>query len=272
MAKRYRKFRLLAVTLLFVGSVLSGQVYAKDPDWGPKFATPGITLVLKESARDTAASWQAHAVAGLGGIFTTKPSWKKEGIHSEVIYRLEVSGLPQGKKYSVWFKEFAGSAVELRIEFKSDGSGRFYSEKKKSKLYLDEMTIAALDYSKGEPFEVAVISSDKKIKTFAKAYPIPIEAREGNCRIWMELISPDGNAFVVQGEGFQPEKELTTTSRSDGEVIESKVKVGSDGTFGAGLLPAVEGKKSGTASYTVVSGSCSLTLEYEWGAAAFEKP
>ena len=126
-------------------------------------------------------------------------------------------------------------------------------------------------HAKGEPASFAIVSTDRSVKAFAKFVPFPIEAEHGNCRISLELISPDGEMFGVSGEGFEPNEEVTTVSRSNGEVLQSKKKTSSDGSLPpVVLLPAAISQEH-KSSYTVVGRLCSVTVDYEWGPPALKK-
>ncbi len=231
-----------APTSTLPGPATSGTA-GQTLQWGPRYATPGVELTLQEVKR--------QRVSG----------------KMRVDYTLLVSGFPEGKSFTLWAKPFGSSPILLKQfgELYVDPSGKFVAEKKT----LRGIHLSALDYSKGEPYEVALISTDQTIKAFAKVIPIPVATKEGRCRLWMELVSANGTAFAINGEGFEPDEGVTTTSRSDGEVMESKHKASPEGKLFAIVFPAVIGKPAGSASYTVVSRFCSLTVEYEWGARAF---
>jgi hypothetical protein len=113
------------------------------------------------------------------------------------------------------------------------------------KNLVEPLFLSADDYSKGQPFDVALVSTDETIKAYAKVIPFPIEAEEGRCRLWVELASPKADGFLIQGEGFEPDEEVTTTSRSNGEVLEGTHKVPPDGKLFAVVLPVVIGKQEG---------------------------
>ncbi len=127
------------------------------------------------------------------------------------------------------------------------------------------------EYVKGAPLRMIVISTDQTVKAFAEVYPFPIEANDGSCRLWVELISTQGTAFAIYGEGFGVEEEVTASSRSDGEIIRKTQQASPDGTLPVVIIaPAVVGKRSGTASFTVAGKSCAPTVNYEWGPPALK--
>ncbi len=225
----------------------SAQTTPETIEWGPRYATPGVQLTLQEGSRATTPNG------------TTK-----------VTYFLRVSGFPTGKTFKLWVKPFGSSPESLSDvvgEFYVDPSGKLVSQEGGD---LGQISLSAPSYAKGEPYEVALISTDQTIKAFAKAIPFPIEVKEGRCRLWLELISPTGEAFALQGEGFEPNEEVTTVSRSNGEVIQGKQKVLPDGRLPANILAPAAVTRRYVASFTVIGKSCKLTVDYEWGPPALK--
>ena len=214
-----------------------------SPPWGPQNVTPGAVLTLQELGRGT-----------------------KDG-KQVVQYRLVGSGFPQGKSYKVWFRNVGASPSAWKLDFYVDNSGELIGNDGPA---LAAITLNAAHFAKGEPLEAMVISTDQTVKAFAKAIPFPIEAKEGRCRLWLELASRKGGLFMVFAEGFEPEEEVATVSRSNGEVLQQKIKASGDGKLPPiGLLPAAVSRQY-AANYTVISKSCNLTVLYEWGPPALK--
>lgn len=127
------------------------------------------------------------------------------------------------------------------------------------------VSVHTVDFARGEALQVALMSEDKTIMVFYKDIPYPIENKQGDYRIWVELWSPEGDTFIIWGEGFEPDEEIDTTSTSDGEVIKSKTKVNSDGQFMTIISPAVVGKEDGLATFSAVGKSGEVKVSYQWG-------
>ena len=223
-------------------------------------AAPRAKLILQEIDRTTIQEMQA------------------------VVYKLKVSGLPKGQTFTLWGKKLNSRPVPVdKIGFYVDDAGRLvvqpppveFAMPSGSSINLPEkgkeFAFNAIGFAKAEPFELALIDSDRAIAAFARVIPFPIEARgEGTCRIWVELGSPGGDLFKILGEGFEAGEEIRTLSRYDSAAVEGEKTVSNDGRFSATVMPTVADKTFGSADTTVTSRFCSLTVAYEWGTAAIK--
>ena len=61
--------------------------------------------------------------------------------------------------------------------------------------------------------EVALVSSDRAVRIFAKTIPYPITAYDGVCKVSLELADHLGDRFVASGAGFPPGDEVVTELR-----------------------------------------------------------
>jgi hypothetical protein len=138
------------------------------------------------------------------------------------------------------------------------------------KALKDQNVPQAHNFAKGEPFRLGVISSDGSVRAFARVVPDPIEASDGPCRLSVELASPDGLMFVLHGDGFEPDVELTTVTVSGKEKLNNTFRNSTDGKFAIPILPGVVGKKSGSTTVTVSSKSCTVPVRFDWGRAALK--
>jgi hypothetical protein len=175
-------------------------------------------------------------------------------------------GFPEDKDkvYYIWQKKLdKAEPIRTTTELIIDGALVTRTEGK-------VVTISPVDYARGEAFQFALVSEDQTIMVFYKDIPYPIENKQGDYRIWVELASTEGDAFIIWGEGFEPDEEIDTTSTSDGEVIKSKIKVDSDGRFMTMMLPAVIGKEDGLAIFSVVGRHGEVEVSYQWGPPALQ--
>ena len=231
-------------------------------EWGPKFATPGAELRLEELDRKKVKGW------------------------TEVTYRLRTGGFPAGKQYTVWaLPSVWATAFRLTTGFVANDSGSLVcgakpadykgppdwcpapTESVEKKLRLD-----ADRYYKGEAIGFAVISTDGTVRAFARAIPFPIQASDGQCRLAVELLSAQGLAFRVDGQGFAPGETVQTDSRSEGQVLKGQNQADGSGEFHAyQVFSKVAGKESGSASYTAIGASCRVTVKYDWGKRALKE-
>lgn len=228
---------IATATLLGV-SLLPGSAQ-EPPKWSdPKNNTTGVELTLQETKRE-------HTARG-----------------TEVTYVISASGLPDNKTYQLWFAN-NGISNFTRVPLPPDiGLAQFLRE---GVIYTIQQ------YVKGEPLRIILTSTDQAVRAYAEAYPFPIEAKDGPCRLWVQIISHQGTAFAIFGEGFGADEDVTTTSQSGSEVIKKEEKAHSDGTLPVNIIaPAVVGKQSGIATFNAAGKSCAPTVNYEWGPPALK--
>jgi hypothetical protein len=195
------------------------------------------------------------------GFTDMKPATSPEGKPGMNLRPVAV-GLPEDKVYFLWKKSLGQSSPTqlspLEMSVTSDGSII-------PKGSTTPISISFHSLAKGEAVVIALMTEDKSIIAYGKVIPYPIQARQGNSRIWVELMASTGGLFSVYGDGFEPNEELEITSNSAGEVAKFKLKVDGNGRFTNLLLPAVVGKESGVVTYTVVGKTGTLTVSFEWG-------
>jgi hypothetical protein len=230
--------------------------------WGED-SIPNVRLNLKEGDRKN------------GGGFT------------KVMYHLENSGFPAGKSYTVWMKQSGDQKIIPFISgYSADASGKLVCPPEpqpnapnssdlaipcaKLSMPLDQFPFGIGHYHKGEPFDLAVVSTDGAVRAFARAYPFPIQAHDAKCSLTVELRAADGNYFLIQGAGFESGEDVKIVSTSGKEVIGDSQKVSPQGEFSTTVLPAVKGKDSGSFNFTATGASCRPSVTFEWGRAAMK--
>lgn len=228
--------------------------------WGED-ATPNVRLDLKEADR------------------------KKGGGFTKVVYHLETSGFPAEKTYTVWMKQSVDQKIVPFISgYSTDASGKLVCPPEsqpsasvtgdmpipcaKLSMPLEQFPFSIGRYHKGEPLNLAVVSTDGAVKVFASAYPFPIQARDGNCSLTVELEDTSGNMFVIRGDGFEPGETVKTSSTWEPEA--GSQHASPEGKFHAAIRPAMKGKGSGSATFTAVGNSCHPSVSFEWGKAAMK--
>jgi hypothetical protein len=138
------------------------------------------------------------------------------------------------------------------------------------KIPLSKGTFYFYQMFRGEPADFALVSTDtdQTVKAFAHVVPFPLRAKgDSGCSLSMELLSPNGRLFGFIGEGFKPNEEVTTISRSASEVLEKKQSASTEGRFGSIIDPGVIGTTGGAASFQASGEACEVILNYEWGTA-----
>lgn len=247
-----------ALAVLSVTALSGGQSNAETkplPDWWrPGEATANATLSVQEVSRKAA-----------------DPAF---GGGRSVTIRWAASGFPKGKTYELWNRWLAGLTAPIITDLRVGETGdlEIPDPKQPERAFrLGDVAFNLGKFANGEPISYAIVSTDRSVKAFAEFVPFPIEARQGTCRLSLKLISPDGTAFSVRGDGFEPNEKVTTVSRSDGEMVPGTLRTLSDGSLPyVALLPAAVSRRY-KASYTVASKSCTVTVDYEWGPPALKK-
>ncbi len=203
------------------------------------------------------------AQLALAEIVRTKPS-----VGEGFTYRLQATGLPQGKTYRLELRRLDGRVGRMPIgTLRIDAAGRLVTERG---FRLEQHALGTWGpVLKGEPLELALVAEDGSGQVVARIIPAPIEASgAGGCRLSIELMDPRGSAFRIKGEGFEPGEEVRTPHRSEDEVLDITKRASATGGFEFIVLPAVIGKTGGSASISATGRVCSVpTLSYRWGTA-----
>jgi hypothetical protein len=186
---------------------------------------------------------------------------------SNVRYRLQATGLPRGVIFGVFTKDFSHSFHEVASGFQLDEAGKVVSidSKVNRRQRLDEVVLDPGPYPKGAAWEVALVSADRAIRAFAKAFPHPINARDRTCILSLELVSQRGDHFIASGNGFMPGEEVTTESRYSGRVIQNHLRISTDGLLPPNSISHGAAGADRSARYAVTGGSCEVFVDYHWG-------
>lgn len=201
-----------------------------------------------------------------------------------VVYKIRVSGLRPGERFSLWGKKLNAMPVPVsRVGLYPDEQGRLIARipppeiamPSGSSINLEgqgkEFVFKAAGFARGEPFELSLLDSERNVRAFIRVVPFPIvSAGDGPCRLWVELASPAGDLFSILGNGFNPSEEVRTVSQSETSIFENTRRVTPQGDFKAAVLPMVPGKVSGNAEYRVTGQSCTASVQYAWGSAALQ--
>jgi hypothetical protein len=176
--------------------------------------------------------------------------------------------------FDVWAKEFGHAFHEIASGFRVADSGEVVSEERGTDgrpRRLEDLTFDPGPNPRGAIWEVAVVSADRTLSAFAKVIPRPITAHDGNCSLSLELVSHRGERFVAAGTGFAPGADVVTELRYAGRVIEKIQRVAADGRLAPIVLSHGSTGSDRHARYAVKGRSCEVAVEYDWGAAAFDR-
>ena len=118
----------------------------------------------------------------------------------------------------------------------------------------------------GEFATFALVSKDQKSQAFVEITPFPIHAEgKGGCHLFVKPMELSGQAFLITGSGFQPNKKLQIVSTSVDEVAHQTSDGKADGTLKHVIFPATVGRKGGDASFEASDSVCSVKVQYKWG-------
>jgi hypothetical protein len=234
----------------FIASVFWSAVWGQDKqftdDWTKGANSPGSTLTLKETGRNS-----------VGG-------------RTVVSYRLFASGLPKGQHFTLWMWNLGSEPQTVADAFiNPDGlvvSRLGDAARKVSEDPIDIRAFAGL----GERKRVALTSDDWTMQTFAEAVPFPIQQTVNGCRLSVEMSAPNYEGVVLRGSGFQPGESLTINLASGSEGGKQQAIATPEGTYTAAIFPFVKGQKSGKASATITSPKCSVEVQFPWGDGSYK--
>jgi hypothetical protein len=189
-------------------------------------------------------------------------------------YQLRAAGVPRGVIFNVFTKDFAHSFHEVASGFQVDKSGNIVSSDMSETgqpQRLDGIMLEPGPYPFGAAWEVALVSSDRTFRAFAKVIPYPMTARDGPCTISLELVSHRGDRFRVSGAGFAPGDDIITESRYAGRVIPKQLRISPEGLLPPDVVSHGAGGTDRSARYAVKGPSCDVAIEYEWGEPALSR-
>lgn len=194
------------------------------------------------------------------------------GDSAEKRYRLHVEpGLPRGVVFGVFTKPFDHGFHEAESGFQLDEAGELVSNEAGSKRRLDDIALGPGPYPLGAAWEVALVSSDRAVRIFAKTIPYPITAYDGVCKVSLELADHLGDRFVASGAGFPPGDEVVTELRYSGRLIRSERRISPEGLLMPELISHRAVGADRGARYTVKARSCEVSVEYDWGEPALNR-
>jgi hypothetical protein len=238
-----------------VGTAISLPGNAQQPPrWADReSATPGVQLTLQEATR-----------APYNGV-------------TRVIYRLALAGAPEDRTYQLFFV-LPGEATAYRMGWRPNAEAAAVILCHQPSIEcpalrpaeINGKTFGVYGYPKGKAVRLMVASADQSVKAFAEVFPFPLEARDGPCHLWAELI-PDsqGRSFAFHGDGFPPGAKVVMSSRSGGEIQNRTINASANGSLPPTIIsPAVAGQTSGVASLTAIGPACLPAVAYQWGSPA----
>ena len=232
-----RPLSLVLVSALCISEAAEGTQRAAAPQ--EKLSnTPGMRLVYEEKSRGTDQS------LGL------------EVVH----YALKTDGFPKAQRYALYGQWMDGRSTEMGRGLGIDEAGYVRGPDG------NEFTLTVGRMFLGEFAVFALVSEDAASKAFVEITPFPIQAEgKGGCSLFVRPLEVRGQAFIITGAGFTPNKKLKTVSISVNEVAHGTSDGRPDGTLKQVIFPAVVGRTGGDASFEASDSDCTVKVRYKWG-------
>ena len=122
-------------------------------------------------------------------------------------------------------------------------------------------------FQAGLAIGVGVQSHDASHRYLARAVPRAIQGQDSDCRIEIELASPDGRTYLLRGSGFAPGEKLEGAWQYAKNTQELSIPVLSDGSFIYPLFHTgkAKGSRKWQAEIQLKGNSCSPGINYFWG-------
>ena len=219
----------------------SAQDLSSREQWGERFNSPQATLTYKETARN------------------------RNGAKTVVIYNLFASGLPKDKHYAFWVYNIGSNPRAVADAYlNQDGKVVNVLADPKRKISEDPIDLQAFG-GKGEPIQVALISDDGNFRAFGEIVPFPIVETAGQCRLTAIEAAPRYEVMTIKVSGLEPGGDLLIDSQSENETVHSKAKADAQGNYRSLMVPAVAGKRSGKAQFSLTAKSCKIGVAFPWG-------
>lgn len=224
------------------------QLVARQQAWGPKASSAGATLTLAEGSRS--------ATNG----------------HTTIRYRMNTSGLPKDKIYSLVMWQLGGQPQAVMNGITLDNAGTAVCAGRSDTCHgekPDDPIDLAMQAGMGETKRVALVATDKSAQVFASVVPFPRIGTDRGCTIEARLVTPNAEAMMLSVKGTKPGAAIETEMNSEGEKQRSSAKTGADGAYEWVALPFKSGLTKGHAEVTARSEGCNPSLSFAWGAGSY---
>src|SRR5207248_6812555 len=115
---------------------------------------------------------------------------------------------------------------------------------------------------RGEPTRLAFVAGDFKIGIVVM--PDPINDMSAGCTLSAIRLTPKFELAFISGSGYKPNTDVHYRVVSQ-KASDATVKSDDSGNIRFSLVPYSGGKKQGSVSVSVIDGSCSPKVTYDWG-------
>jgi hypothetical protein len=215
----------------------------------------------EEAGQAAAPREKMSNTPGMRLVYEEKSRGMDQGLGLEVVhYTLKTDGFPRAQRYALYGQWMDGRSTEMGRGMGIDEAGYVRGPDG------DEFTLTVGRMFPGEYAVFALVSEDAASKAFVEITPFPIQAAgKGGCSLLVRPMEVRGQAFIITGSGFKPNKKLKTVSTSVNEVAYGTSDGRPDGTVKQVIFPAVVGRTGGDASFEASDSDCTVKVRYKWG-------
>jgi hypothetical protein len=202
-----------------------------------------------------------------------------------VSYQARATGAPRDGEFELWARDWRSPYnTEIAWGVRIDDTGTLVFDGQRATLRLDPeelqrrspghrhrpqppgvITISPGAYPPGAPWEVVLVSADRKITAFVQVVPRPIRAASGACAISLQIASPRADRFLAFATGFPPGDDLLIEARSSSRVTTRRLRASAAGDLAPDLITHAASDADRSARYSVKGRSCAVALDYSWG-------
>ena len=221
------------------------QLARLQKHFGKDMNSPGVELSLKEIGRS------------------------RDADRTLVKYELYATGFPKKMTYALFQVQINGSFIKTLEGVTLDAEGRAICGGGKETCQgngpndpIDLIVYAG----KSEPKRFALISEDNAhLKGFVAVVPFPNSTIDKGCNLESIIGTPNGELTYIEGNGFEPNEQLTIDSESYDEKHHDVAKAEANGSYFSAVMPNVLGMKSGETVWAVKAKNCNPKLSFSWG-------
>jgi hypothetical protein len=190
-------------------------------------------------------------------------------------YRVFVSGLTEGEKYSLGIWKIGSEMQMLSDEVYANNKGLLMVHKprpdqeNRSEVGRKDELDLSLQAAKGEPVRFVLASANEKLVVPGTIVPFPIQSDTGSCRLEARLGLPDAQAVLIYADGLPPNTTVPLESDSAGEAMPTSLQVNAKGHAATVDLPFVDGTVDGLLKVAIRIPRCNLSVEIPWGQGSY---
>ena len=222
-----------------------GQLAKLQKHFGKDMNSPGVELSLKEISRS------------------------RDADNTLVKYELYATGFSKRTTFALFQVQINGAFIKTLQGVTLDTEGRAICGGGKETCQgngPNDPVDLVVYAGKSEPKRFALISEDDAhLRGFVSVVPFPNSTVDRGCSLESIIGTPNGELTYIQGNGFEPNEELTIDSESYNEKHHDVAKAEANGSYFSAVMPNVLGKKSGETVWAVKAKNCSPKLTFSWG-------